>query len=130
MRPRRIRRGERDLLVSQALPEHTASMRPRRIRRGELCEGAGHGGRAPRLQCGHGEFAVENEGGMKCNGCGMTMLQCGHGEFAVENKEAYSCDACKREGASMRPRRIRRGERPEPKAPESKPPLCFNAATA
>jgi len=59
MRPRRIRRGEHGSAVVGEATE-TASMRPRRIRRGErhscmyTCWYAG------KLQCGHGEFAVEN----------------------------------------------------------------------
>jgi len=38
-------------------------MRPRRIRRGELRLVLGITQNYKRLQCGHGEFAVENSGG-------------------------------------------------------------------
>src|SRR6266511_2030405 len=80
------------------------------------------------LQCGHGEFAVENA---ECN-ClhiiALFTLQCGHGEFAVENKR-FTYVVLKRKEASMRPRRIRRGERGN-SVPERLLCLCFNAATA
>src|SRR5207249_869473 len=36
------------------------------------------------LQCGHGEFAVENPNNPSVIQ-GTIALQCGHGEFAVEN---------------------------------------------
>ncbi len=133
-------------------------MRPRRIRRGELAleRASLHGGRA--LQCGHGEFAVENlpartntvrgtpasmrprrirrgepvrrgSAGRGWTGfnaatanspwrtqplasrrrVGRWRLQCGHGEFAVEN-QGKGCINSWSLLASMRPRRIRRGE--------------------
>src|SRR2546421_651180 len=40
------------------------------------------------LQCGHGEFAVENGGGTSVGRVNNADLQCGHGEFAVENPAA------------------------------------------
>src|SRR6266511_2509484 len=87
------------------------------------------------LQCGHGEFAVENGdqaaiydtqfpqrfNAATANSPWRTTLaetrlgaprslQCGHGEFAVENSAPRPAGHCART-ASMRPRRIRRGER-------------------
>src|SRR5438876_1100250 len=88
------------------------------------------------LQCGHGEFAVENVYTGRLGVISNDKLQCGHGEFAVENpgnvgrnwRRGSSFNAATAnspwrtacEGyiltpggvASMRPRRIRRGERP------------------
>ncbi len=37
------------------------------------------------LQCGHGEFAVENTSLLDNDASKRSELQCGHGEFAVEN---------------------------------------------
>src|SRR6266511_2030404 len=159
MRPRRIRRGERRM---QLFAHHSlvhASMRPRRIRRGEqeihlrgLEEERGFNAATANspwrtwqlssrkaalsmLQCGHGEFAVENGdqaaiydtqfpqrfNAATANSPWRTTLaetrlgaprslQCGHGEFAVENSAPRPAGHCART-ASMRPRRIRRGER-------------------
>src|SRR6266540_224251 len=56
------------------------------------------------------------------------MLQCGHGEFAVENNPAQLVLA-QLVVASMRPRRIRRGERLLDRQ-TALYRLCFNAATA
>src|SRR5205823_1197790 len=61
------------------------------------------------LQCGHGEFAVENAPGEKFSVRVWGWLQCGHGEFAVENG-GRAGGAGLHLLASMRPRRIRRGE--------------------
>src|SRR6266545_3887063 len=46
------------------------------------------------------------------------MLQCGHGEFAVENLIS-STALCHSSSASMRPRRIRRGEPGCPNDPDA-----------
>src|SRR5438477_605734 len=84
-------------------------MRPRRIRRGEhSCPPVLLAGLVA-LQCGHGEFAVENNVACTAAHAALAasmrprrirrgepdypgwivarhyMLQCGHGEFAVEN---------------------------------------------
>ncbi len=112
-----------------------ASMGPRRIRRGEHGSvEAGWSGRAcfngatanspwrtplptrpprtapRRLQWGHGEFAVENVVSVMPSPVAMAALQWGHGEFAVENRTG-SAGGRGISGASMGPRRIRRGER-------------------
>src|SRR6266540_4144670 len=66
------------------MPTH-ASMRPRRIRRGERPTQRGEGNVSAKLQCGHGEFAVENPAWSRSLRQCPRPLQCGHGEFAVEN---------------------------------------------
>src|SRR5947209_3281040 len=59
----------------------TASMRPRRIRRGERQSPDVLLPPGERLQCGHDEFAVENSlCGMLGRLC-LYQLQCGHDEF-------------------------------------------------
>src|SRR5437879_2419800 len=65
----------------------------------------------PRLQCGHGEFAVENSSAANSAVPSYCVLQCGHGEFAVENPTLPPLRRPPTR-ASMRPRRIRRGELP------------------
>ena len=63
MRPQRIRRGERRVAsVPRTAGRRPASMRPQRIRRGERLSSRGSdcNGHGP-LQCGHSEFAVENQ---------------------------------------------------------------------
>src|SRR5205809_398586 len=83
-------------------------MRPRRIRRGERRE--------------HNELGTQNHSfnAATPNSAWRTWLykasryiayplQCGHAEFGVENREAAD-EGRGDEGASMRPRRIRRGE--------------------
>src|SRR6266511_2826246 len=134
------------------MPTH-ASMRPRRIRRGERPTQRGEGNVSAKLQCGHGEFAVENPAWSRslrqCPRplqCGhgefavenmaravdridVEVLQCGHGEFAVENRTLAGVHGWSN-GASMRPRRIRRGE-PEHGAGAARAAASsFNAATA
>ena len=84
MRPRPECRGERRVERCRRMPS-AASMRPRP------------------------EFAVENAGRPTCASADR-RLQCGHDEFAVENGRARGAIAHRRD-ASMRPRRIRRGER-------------------
>src|SRR5438128_1112547 len=59
--------------------------------------------RVTRLQCGHGDDAVENAM-VRCVPRSTKELQCGHGDDAVENQ------------AILRRKRLRT--------------LCFNAATA
>src|SRR5207249_500606 len=66
-------------------PSVLASMRPRRIRRGEGNTCNPDGKVVEWLQCGHGEFAVENSLSSETL-CTQSKLQCGHGEFAVENQ--------------------------------------------
>src|SRR5262245_58653759 len=103
MRPRRIRRGElhRAGPAGHARPGFNAATAnsPWRTR-----SGGGPTSRRSRLQCGHGEFAVENKSKAAHYDYSQLTLQCGHGEFAVENR----CWP----------------ERPGPGAG------CFNAATA
>src|SRR5947209_2462093 len=60
------------------------------------------------LQCGHAEFSVENQCPCRCC-CLDQKLQCGHAEFSVENASPSSLTIWDRR-ASMRPRRIQRGE--------------------
>ena len=85
-----------------------ASMRPRPECRGELSPGAGC--RAVRtLQCGHGPNAVENSA-RRPPPPPRGALQCGHGP---NSPWRTSCPLAGRHAsarASMRPRRIRRGE--------------------
>src|SRR5437762_1861777 len=60
MRPRRVRRGELGKRTEKEGLADRASMRPRRVRRGEPGRPVGRRWRGSWLQCGHGEFAVEN----------------------------------------------------------------------
>src|SRR5258707_736859 len=88
-------------------------MRPRRIRRGEPGACPGDDAVIQVLQCGHGEFAVENQAlrpgrrpgpeasmrprrirrgerlSISTPTTRSSELQCGHGEFAVENDIYY-----------------------------------------
>src|SRR5205807_1245347 len=58
---------------------------------------------------------------------GIIKLQCGHAEFGVE-KNILGYSRREHRAASMRPRRIRRGEAPQ-RAKSCWRPTCFNAAT-
>src|SRR5438477_71267 len=84
MRPRRIRRGERSFMLHHGTMHHS-------------CFNAATANSPWRTQ--------ELVGDMRPT----LVLQCGHGEFAVENASRYPEDNTIQE-ASMRPRRIRRGE--------------------
>src|SRR5207249_3717736 len=107
MRPRRIRRGE-----------HCRSPRPRRLHGGfnaatpnsawRRADWKRVSGPPATLQCGHAEFGVENDESPDALER-VYELQCGHAEFGVENGQADAARQAGR-GASMRPRRIRRGE--------------------
>src|SRR5207302_1324860 len=69
------------------LPVHSheqPSMRPRRIRRGERERALATLSRVGDLQCGHAEFGVENANIGRGAGRGGSVL-CGHAEFGVEN---------------------------------------------
>src|SRR6266511_604153 len=104
-------------------------MRPRRIRRGERGDrGVGLGGVMLWLQCGHGEFAVENYSA-------PWEIELNPGSFnaATANSpwrtSARWCHPGAGGPASMRPRRIRRGEQ-ENLSLSRTAHECFNAATA
>ncbi len=136
MGPRRIRRGERRR-PARAGAEGAASMGPRRIRRGELRSSWPVTSRGK--NCFNGATANSPWRTMRSAACprrprrgfnGATanspwrttvaacvaeyrrkLLQWGHGEFAVENERALETLKALADGASMGPRRIRRGER-------------------
>src|SRR4051812_24609974 len=61
------------------------------------------------LQCGHDELVVENSFPGPLLPTALWKLQCGHDELVVEN---FDCGAGRidNRNASMRPRRISRGE--------------------
>ena len=63
------------------------------------------------LQCGHGELPWRTAMRPASRNAAVIELQCGHGEFAVENSDGSCLRTLEPIGASMRPRRIRRGER-------------------
>ena len=75
---------------------------------------------ASRLQCGaraNSPWRTQGhgQGSPPAFRSGCSVLQCGHGEFAVENRADVLAprirrSECPRSKASMRPRRIRRGE--------------------
>src|SRR5437588_328927 len=56
------------------------------------------------LQCGHGDDAVENAEPGVAKPNGKPTLQCGHGDDAVENN-GVRVQPVRLPGASMRPRR-------------------------
>src|SRR5438067_2188221 len=103
-------------------------MRPRRIRRGDLKDGDLSDEEKLTLQCGHGEFAVEILTASSATSANSRRLQCGHGEFAVEM--CLLRGQCQvRPTASMRPRRIRRGDLDQRRGVRGQRNR-FNAATA
>src|SRR5207302_1958121 len=90
-------------------------------------EGDGKNFSTFRLQCGHGQEAVENLP-ITTGSPSYMKLQCGHGQEAVEN-EQVSGDLAAAEAASLRPRPRGRGELTPIR--ETRPPSRgFNAATA
>ena len=64
------------------------------------------------------------------SGTSVLPLQCGHGEFAVENEKSFESTPTDAYDASMRPRRIRRGERGAASRRGAGGRPGFNAATA
>src|SRR5947209_4005667 len=81
------------------------------------------------LQCGHGEFAVENRRAGTAGATRRPALQCGHGEFAVENQAVVVDVQVELVGfnaaTANSPWRTRRCAGSPPRA------ICgFNAATA
>src|SRR5579884_377096 len=129
MRPRRERRGELERNWRHAL-RLVASMRPRRERRGELNVERLAGLTWPRLQCGHGASAVENEiaalEAAIAKAASMRPRRERRGELQHRRQQLRAAPA------SMRPRRERRGEPvgvPRPASP--RPPLqCGHGASA
>src|SRR6266508_3973161 len=110
MRPRRIRRGERNKLELRKVEAETLQCGHGEFAvenildqlRGLLAADTSFnaatanspwrtipahilGGDGKLLQCGHGEFAVENFVRPCLERPAQQVLQCGHGEFAVEN---------------------------------------------
>src|SRR2546421_535021 len=83
-------------------------MRPRQIRRGEH-EGGAFGGKPDEgFNAATPNSAWRTSQGF-LRGKVMERLQCGHAEFGVENDVTRS-NIRRSKKASMRPRRIRRGE--------------------
>src|SRR5207245_2522432 len=81
-----------------------------------------------RLQFGHDEFAVESWNDRRVTARTITLLQFGHDEFAVESIPLPELRSKSKRIASIRPRRIRRGERRTgPRQPRA--PHRFNSAT-
>src|SRR5690348_10503685 len=101
-------------------------MRPRRIRRGEPPAWSVLASQHNLLQCGHDEFVVENQDKQGWRDFAL-LLQCGHDEFVVEN-EGVDLQGQPLGPASMRPRRIRRGE-PFTRGFLTHRSSSFNAAT-
>ncbi len=108
MRPRRIRRGGRDVRMNELGLLVNASMRPRRIRRGGPTGGDYPGVASYWLQCGHGEFAVEDAPPQGSSPAAKSRF---NAATANSPWRTYIAVPFARSGisASMRPRRIRRG---------------------
>ena len=105
----------------------TASMRPRRIRRGEPAQRRRQSITVDTLQCGHGEFAVENEANADA-AMAASSFNAATANSPWRTSRA-GAELHRDTDASMRPRRIRRGERGQ--RCECRPlPAGFNAATA
>src|SRR5258707_357816 len=110
MGPRRIRRGKPLQRLSDELDGTVASMGPRRIRRGKpskkkaATEGSYPASMGPR-RIGGGKQSGNRANKTIAQG----RLQWGHGESAVENRHVRRIVRVAL-GASMGPRRIRRGK--------------------